>query len=47
MKFDRNLEGGLIKEELYRKLLHMGEQRKKTNTRTRKNKKKKEKDKKT
>ena len=39
----RNLEGGLIKEELYRKLLHMGEQRKKTNTRTRKNKKKRKK----
>ena len=39
----RQLEGGVIKEDLYRKLLRLGEQRKTTNSKTRKNKKKRKK----
>jgi len=27
-EFNRNFQGGVVKEELYRKLLHLGEQRK-------------------
>jgi len=39
----RQLEGGVIKEDLYRKLLQLGEQRKNTNSKTRKHKKKRKK----
>ena len=39
----REFEGGVMKEDLYRKLLQLGEQRKTTNSKTRKNKKKRKK----
>ena len=39
----RSREGGVIKEELYRKLLHLGEQRKSSKSKTKKNKKKRKK----
>tara|TARA_B110000858_G_scaffold64818_1_gene75117 strand:+ start:2224 stop:2571 length:348 start_codon:yes stop_codon:yes gene_type:complete len=46
--YHRNFEGGVVKEELYRKLLFMGEQRKTSNSKTRrKHKKKKKKKRKT
>jgi len=41
--YHRNFEGGVVKEELYRKLLFMGEQRKTSNSKTRRNHKKKKK----
>jgi len=40
-KYHRNFEGGVVKEELYRKLLFMGEQRKSSNSKSRKKRKKK------
>ena len=47
-RYHRNFEGGVVKEELYRKLLFMGEQRKTSNSKTRrKHKKKKRKKRKT
>jgi hypothetical protein len=46
--YHRNFEGGVVKEELYRKLLFKGEQRKTSNSKTRrKHKKKKRKKRKT
>ena len=39
--YHRNFEGGVVREELYRKLLYMGEQRKSSKSKTRKNKRKK------
>ena len=39
--YHRNFEGGVVKEELYRKLLYMGEQRKSSKSKTRKKKIKK------
>jgi hypothetical protein len=39
----RSREGGVIKEDLYRKLLHLGEQRKSSKSKTKKNKKKRKK----
>ena len=42
-QYDRKKEGGVVKEELYRKLLYLGEQRKKTNTKTRKKQRKRKK----
>ena len=39
--YHRNFEGGVVREELYRKLLHIGEQRKSSKSKTRKNKRKK------
>ena len=41
--YHRNFEGGVVKEELYRKLLFMGEQRKSSNSKTRKKLRKKKK----
>jgi hypothetical protein len=38
--YHRNFEGGLVEEDLYRKLLFMGEQRKTSNSKTRRKKKK-------
>tara|TARA_A100001015_G_scaffold306033_1_gene399682 strand:- start:485 stop:835 length:351 start_codon:yes stop_codon:yes gene_type:complete len=37
----KNIEGGVVKNDLYDKLLHMSEQRKKTNSKTKKYKKQK------
>ena len=45
--YHRNFEGGVVKEELYRKLLFMGEQRKTSNSKTRRKQKKKKKRRKT
>ena len=42
-QFHRVREGGVVKEELYRKLLHLGEQRKSSKSKTKKNKKKRKK----
>ena len=39
----RQFEGGVMKEDLYRKLLQLGEQRKTTNSKTRKHKKRRKK----
>tara|TARA_B110001450_G_scaffold6414_1_gene6596 strand:- start:367 stop:717 length:351 start_codon:yes stop_codon:yes gene_type:complete len=41
--YHRNFEGGVVKEELYRKLLFMGEQRKSSNSKTRRKLRKKKK----
>ena len=41
--YHRNFEGGVVKEELYRKLLFMGEQRKTSNSKTRRKSQKKKK----
>ena len=38
---DRSFEGGVLKEEIYSKLLQLAEQRKMTNSKTRKRRKKK------
>ena len=38
---DRSFEGGVMKEEIYSKLLQLAEQRKTTNSKTRKRRKKK------
>ena len=38
--YHRNFEGGVVNEDLYRKLLFIGEQRKSSNSKTTKNKKK-------
>ena len=40
-KYHRSFEGGVVKEELYRKLMFMGEQRKSSNSKSRKKRKKK------
>lgn len=42
-EFNRNLQGGVVKEDMYRKLLHLGEQRKKSNAKTKKNRRKRKK----
>jgi hypothetical protein len=41
--YNRKFEGGVVKEDLYRKLLYLGENRKKTNGKTRKKRKKRKK----
>ena len=46
-EFNRNFQGGVVKEDMYRKLLHLGEQRKKRNAKTKKRRKKEKEDKKT
>ena len=42
-EFNRNFQGGVVKEDMYRKLLHLGEQRKKSNAKTKKNRRKRKK----
>ena len=41
--FNRSREGGVIKEDLFRKLLQLGEQRKSTNSKTKKKRRKRKK----